>query len=772
MQRPRVFRRALAALALFCTALLPFPARAGDNPAEALEFEEIDVVGTAPVAGLGTPLDDAAANVQIHRAKEIARQRPDSAADFLFHNGASVTVADGQGNPYQPDVSFRGFTASPLLGTPQGLSVFLDGVRANEPFGDVVNWDLIPPGAISRIQVIPGSTPALGLNTLGGAVAIYTKSGASSPGLALDADGGSFWRRGLSLEAGAARGDYDVFVAGNFQQDDGWADHNPSRVGQLFAKVGRQTADTDLDLSVLLADTALEGTQTLPRSWLDDPRQAYTFPDRNLNRLVHAHLSGSALLAKDVLLGGSLYVRRLSSDNVASNVNSADDPADPASPQATLDRALTATVGCGGALQLTLTRSLLGHRNQLSAGAAADLGDARFHQESQPASFTADRGTVATGDFASNTDLETTTRTLGLYATDTFAIARGLSLTVSGRFNNAQVKTRNRGDPADDALNGDHSFNRLNPAAGLAWTPRRSLTAYATYNEGMRVPTPMELTCADPAAPCKLPNAFLADPALKRVVSRTVELGARGSLGAGFRWNAAIYRTLLDDDIQFISDPRSGVVTAGYFANVGQTRRQGFECGLGAKAGPVSFNLAYGFVDATFQTPYPYASSVNSSAVDADGDGVRDTVQVRAGDHLPGIPAHSGKLRVDWEVAPHMSVGASLALASGTWARGDENNRDANGMVPGYATAGLDASWQFVKGFSLGVKVSNLLDSRYSNFGLLGQNAFTGPSRTFGPSVGVAPAVEQFRSIAAPRGAWVSLSYSLDGKGTAKASDD
>ena len=122
--------------------------------------------------GLGTALEDVPATVQTYGGKEVGRQGPLSPADFLERNAGSVNINSGQGNPFQPDVSYRGFTASPLLGTPQGMSVFLDGVRVNEPFGDVVNWDLLPPSAISSIQLISGSTPALGLNTLGGALAV------------------------------------------------------------------------------------------------------------------------------------------------------------------------------------------------------------------------------------------------------------------------------------------------------------------------------------------------------------------------------------------------------------------------------------------------------------------------------------------------------------------------------------------------------------------------------------------------------------------------
>ena len=283
---------------------------AGTNPAEALEKQQVEVVGTTPLPGLGTPLRDVPANVQVIGGKDLQRQKQQNLPDFLERNPTSVTVNAAQGNPYQPDISFRGFTASPLLGTPQGLSVFQDGVRINEPFGDVVNWDLLPQSAIGSIQLIPGSNPVFGLNTLGGALAIYTKSGSENPGTALELSGGSFGRKTLEFEHGGYQGHWDWFFTANLSKDDGWAQHDPSRVEQFFGKVGYQTEQTDLDVSLTAANNRLEGTQTLPASWLDTPREAYTWPDTDRNRLTMLTIKGSHFLDKEWLLGGNAYVRR------------------------------------------------------------------------------------------------------------------------------------------------------------------------------------------------------------------------------------------------------------------------------------------------------------------------------------------------------------------------------------------------------------------------------------------------------------------------------
>src|SRR4029077_16173933 len=121
---------------------------------------------------------------------------------FLNRRVNGVYANEVQSNPFQPDVNYRGYTASPLLGTPQGLSVYMDGVRLNQPFGDVVSWDLIPRLAIATTTVMPGSNPLFGLNTLGGALSVQTKDGRRNPGTVVQGIYGSHVRRALEFEHG------------------------------------------------------------------------------------------------------------------------------------------------------------------------------------------------------------------------------------------------------------------------------------------------------------------------------------------------------------------------------------------------------------------------------------------------------------------------------------------------------------------------------------------------------------------------------------------
>lgn len=737
--------RALALGAL--AAGLHVPLAAAENPTEALEAPTIEVVGTSPLPGLGTPIGEVPANVQIYTGSEIGRQRQTNLGDYLEQNPTSVTTNSTQGNPLQSDVNFRGFTASPVLGTPQGLSVFQDGVRINEPFGDVVNWDLIPQSAISSIQLIPGSNPAFGLNTLGGALSLYTKSGSQYPGAAIEAQGGSFGRRGAEFEVGGKDGNADYFVTGNALDDRGWAAHNPSSVRQFFGKEGWQDEKTDLDLTLTLADNTLEGTQSIPSSFFRrDIRQPYTWPDVNQNELGFLALKGSRFLSDSLILGGNAYYRKFKNSNFGSNVNSDFDPiANPL--QATNTRSVIDQDGYGLGVQLTWLGRLAGRDNQFTLGTSGDFGKAGFAQDQQNAAFTADRGTVGISGFTRLTDAQTRNAYYGVFFTDSLKLAPRWTLTASGRYNAARARIEDRSGTAP-ALNGDHRFSRFNSALGVNFNPNPRLTAYAAYNEGSRAPTPIELACADPNAPCKLPNDFVSDPALKMVLSKTAEGGLRGTFSKSGSWSATVYRTQLNDDIQFVAS--RGGTNAGFFQNIGNTRRQGLELSLGNQWGSFSATARYSYVDATFQSPFAVSSPSNSSA-DAGGD-----IQVQPGSRIPGIPRQSLKLRLQYDFGEHASLGTNIIASGGVFARGDENNQDVHGQVPGYTVVNLDGRYAVAKGTEVFVRVANLFDRKYANFGVLAQNWFTGPGNTFN---GSAPVREQFLGPGAPRGAWVGLRY-------------
>ncbi|MGH8228969.1 MAG: TonB-dependent receptor plug domain-containing protein, partial [Steroidobacteraceae bacterium] len=212
------------------------PTAPSSNPAAVQELQQVVIIGNVPLPGLGLPQAEVPSNVQTATSKDLQREQTLDLADYLNDNFSGISVSESQDDPLQADVNYHGFTASSLLGTPEGLSIYVDGVRVNESFGDTVNWDLIPQAAISTITLISGSNPVFGLNTLGGALSIQTKSGHDYPGTQVQAYGGSFGRRAFEAQTGGASGAFDYFLTANDFHDDGWRDQSPTDARQVFGK--------------------------------------------------------------------------------------------------------------------------------------------------------------------------------------------------------------------------------------------------------------------------------------------------------------------------------------------------------------------------------------------------------------------------------------------------------------------------------------------------------------------------------------------------------
>ncbi len=717
---------------------------------EAIKAPPVEVISTTPLPGLAVPKDSVPANVQTGTGADL--QAPDvrTIGDFMQRRLDSVNVNAAQGNPFQPDVNFRGFTASPLLGSQIGLSIFQDGVRINEPFGDTVNWDLIPKTAISDMTLIPGSNPIFGFNTLGGSLSLTTKNGFDNPGLSAEMYGGSFGRLAGDFAYGGSQDRFGYFITGNLFDEQGWREHNNSLVRQGFGKLSYRENDTSVDLSWTGANNVLNGVQTVPVSFLSESRTSpYTFPDTFNNQVSFINLVGTHYLSALSVVQGSAYYRGFRSTNFSTNVNSGFDPTQPVAPGNTQGQNVAAavdTASYGFGLQYSYLGNLGTLKNRLTLGASFDAGRTDFTESAQAANFAADRSNIPVGDFSTVTDARTTDNYYALYVTDTLSATERMDVTLAGRYNYAQVNIRDLTGNTP-ALDGNNTFSRFNPAVGLTYRAADAMTGYASYNEGMRIPSPVELTCSDPAAPCALPNAFLADPVLKPVIAKTIEAGVRGRLMERVRWHATAYQTTLSDNILFVS-ASAGSPSTGFFQNVGTTRNRGIELGLNGNAGQFTFAANYSYINAQFRTAFAEQSPNNVTA-DANG-----AIQVNPGDRIPSIPQHILKLQAGYLLRDSLWVGVGMYAANWQFARGNENNQDPSGKVPGYAVFSLDARWTFAPGWQLFGEINNLFNAKYETFGVLGTNFFNGPGNTFDAT---ATAKELFLSPAAPLGAWIGV---------------
>src|SRR5579863_4088357 len=762
-----------------------------DNPATAHELPQITVIANAPLAGLGLPLNQVPANVQTADSRDLQRQQALELADFLDNNFSGINVNESADNPFHLDVNYPGFTASPLLGTPHGLSVYVDGVRLNESFGDTVNWDLIPESAISTVTLVSGSNPVFGLNTLGGAIAIQTKSGHDNPGTEFEAYGGSFGRRDFQAQTGGEAGNFDYFLTGNYFDETGWRDLSPTQVYQGFGKVGWQNDKTDIDLSYTYADTRLYGNGAVPQSMLDYRRATSYTPDFTQNLLNFANLTGTQFLSGDLLLSANVYYRHLITGSGNGNVNSdylsgnyTGPPIDCtqapvtrvdldycSAAQNAASRLVQRTAGFG--LQLTDSQDVFGWTNQGVLG--ADYTDSRdtFAQMFQFGAFATNRTllyNISPLNDETVISLGGSNRISGIYLTDTLSPGKLLHVTASVRYNrntetldgssvDTDVGDAGAGFDTATPLAGNHTFSRINPALGFTVTPTDALTVYANYNEASRAPTVIELGCANPAAPCGLPNDFASDPDLKQVVARTVEIGLRGNRpDQRLTWSADVFHTINSNDIQFVA----ASTNQGYFANVGTTRRQGVDLALGGKAGALSWHVTYSYVDATFQSSFEVNAGSNSTA-DANGN-----ILVRPGDRIPLIPRHAGRVVLDYAFTEQWNIGANLMLVSGSFLHGDENNANraggtngqgatiqGSGWIPGYAVVNLQSTLHVAKDIDVFARLVNLFDKEYATAGFLTVNAFNpNGSFRFNPN---AWSNENAVSPAQPRALWAGV---------------
>ena len=729
---------------------------------EAVQLPSVEVIGATPVPGIDVPKEHIPSNVQTIDAATIRGSQALTVPELLNQRLPGVNVNEIQGNPFQIDVNYRGFTASPLLGTPQGLSVYQDGVRVNEPFGDVVNWDLIPMLAIDSIALMPGSNPLFGLNTLGGALVLHTKSGLTSRGFEAAASAGAFGRRRLELAHGGRIGSAHAFAALSGFEEDGWRDFSPSRVRQAFGKVGSRRDAFEWDLAVTYAKTNLIGNGLLPESLLAARReQVYTRPDETRNGLVMTALNAGYSIGENQRVSALVYQRRNRTGTLNGDIN--DDFEDAPDPAGVENRTSTRQRGEGIALQW----SALGARHQTTVGTSYDRARSRFTQTEAEGGLDATRAVIPTEPAEIDAQLRGRTRNASVYLTYTYAALANLHVTASARYNATRVQTIDElNGTSVPNLNGDFTYRKLNPALGATWALAPALTLYGGYSQGNRAPSPIELGCADPAQPCTLPNALQSDPFLKQVVARTFELGARGALPGQMRWTASAFHTGSRDDILFVGTTASA--SRGFFQNFGRTARRGVELGLTGRASVFEWNANYSYVRATFESSACVVSRSNSTA-GSSAACAAEQIEISPGNRIPGIPLHTFKLNVLARPAESWTLGATLAGYSGQYVRGNENNAhqpggafSGSGKLGGYALVDLNATYDLGAGWQLFAKVSNVFDRSYASAGQLGRSAFDAQGLFIPDADDWRNA--QFVGPGAPRAGWVGVRYRLRAK--------
>jgi len=816
-------------------AILPLTSWAQNPPAPEpdapITFTETVVV-TTPLPGVELPARRVPAPVQTATDRDLEQSGALDFSDFLNRRMNGVHVNEVQNNPFQTDVNYRGFTASPLLGTPQGVSVYMDGVRLNQPFAEIVSWDLIPRLALASTTLLPGSNPVFGLNTLGGALSLQTKDGRSHPGTTVMASYGSDVRRLLEVEHGGqlAGQRFHWYAAGSLFAEDGWREDSRSDVRQFFGKVGWERERGGLTVSAGYANNRLIGNGLQDFQLLEqDYASIYTKPDPTDNRSTLLTVAFRRQLRPRLALTANAYYRDIRTATLNGDLN--EESLDQAVYQPTpAERAALEAAGygpvppsglnssntpfpylrcvanvllddepaetCNGLInrgesdqqqggasgQLTHRRAMRGGEHVFVIGGAFDRSHVGFAQSTELGYLNPDRSVTGVGAFGdgvtggeidgepfdTRVDIDGTVTTGSVFVADTLPLSSRAHLSLSGRYNRTAVTNRDAITPGGGhgSLDGDHVFQRLNPAAGVTFDITPATNLYAGYSEGSRAATSIELGCADPDTPCKLPNAMAGDPPLDQVVTRTIEAGLRGT-HRGFSWTAGVFRAMNQDDILFVMSNQTGF---GYFRNFGETLRQGLELDARTTVGRMTFGAGYTFLSATFQSEETVNGESNGSNDQAEdgAPGLDGTITIAPGDRLPFVPQHLVKAFADVQITRRLGVDLNVVAAGSSIARGNENGRHepdgtyylGEGTADGYVLVNLGGRYALTSWLQLVAQANNLFDQEYATGAQLGPAGLTDTgafiARPLPPIDGEFPIRHTtFLAVGAPRRAWL-----------------
>jgi outer membrane receptor protein involved in Fe transport len=660
------------------------------------------IPAAGPTIGSGVP-----ARVTVLSRREIDAWEPRLLPDALGTQ-AGVSIYDDLGSPYKLNLSTRGFSAGPTVGLPPGISVFLDGVRQNEPDAQEVNFDLLPMEHVRRVELLSGTASLLGPNSLGGAVNLITDRGTGAPSGEIELAGGTFDAYSAEASAsGLARGAWDYYLSGGYEQERGWRQATGAENFNGFVNLGRRGPERGLSLQAYGVDSRAETAGSLPERLFETaPRTNFTVGDFEDLDAAQVALSAYAPVGRG---HGAFtaYFRRSHAERF--NVNQAPDPD---------VRSLTTNYTLGGNADWRWAAPL-------GAGAiAARVGlDAAANRVRVKIFNEAPAGGDAGGEEPAGltTDVRSPSWDLAGYALADWQRGR-VTLSAGARYDHVRIPFRNRLRPEDRTTN---SYDRLSPRGGVSVDVGGGASLYASVGGSFRAPAILELGCADPEAACPLPFALGEDPPLDPVTATTYEVGGRWS-GGPVAFSGSAYRTDVRDEIFFVASEQA--LFAGFFTNLDRTRREGLELGAQASLlGDRVFGYAnYAWTRATFRTGAElFSIRTEDEFADSPLAGGND---VEPGDLLPLVPEHQAKAGALVRLPRAFEVGVDARYVGRQWLRGDEANETE--PLDGYVVANLRLGYSF-RAWELSAVVTNLLDSHDAVFGTFNENRQTGELERF-----------------------------------------
>ncbi|HUF76180.1 MAG TPA: TonB-dependent receptor [Longimicrobiales bacterium] len=661
-----------------------------------------------------------------------------------------VTLTNQTGSPSQMDVRVRGFAVSPIVGVPQSVSVFVDGVRVNEADASQVHLSLIPEGAIERVELIRGPVGVFGKNSVAGALNFVTRRAGDAPSVEAEVQGGSFGSAAGTLRASAPLGSaFDGLLVGSYRRSDGWRHLESAEELSLFGKLGWRGERTDAWISYTFEVDSLEGPGPLPESWIEGgplPPDVTSPPD-DRRRLQYTGGVGDAFRPRLHFVNGR--VERSLSERSSLHVSSfgrfvgfrqANDNI--SEPDAL---GLTDIASYGSTVQL-LHRP--GERLLLAAGTEWTRNDVDIEIRERP------NRSFPTLTEATTERLRTDEDNLGGFAEAWWSASERVALYGSLRYDWVSLPVTDVLDPSDS---GENTFSELSGGLGLSVDLDAGLGAFAGYGRGFRAPVIIEVTCADPADPCQLPFELGPDPPLKPVKSDTWQAGLRLS---GSRAQASLvgYWIEVRDDIFNVIDEETP--TLGYFTNLARTRRVGVEAFAAGAPLPgvpgLTLTGSAAWTRATFQSEAELASPLVEEPDDPgapppppgpDGEGA---VHVEPGDLFPMVPQLSGTLGARYR------AGATSLEVEAQWTGrqflvGDEGNEEEFPKVASSTVVDVRVE-HTVRRATVYLELANALDTEFNAFGIISENGRNTPE-----------SVERFLTPGSPRRLTLGVSVRVVG---------
>lgn len=479
------------------------------------------------------------------------------------------------------------------------------------------------------------------------------------------------------------------------------------------------------------------------RDWI------YTHTDKTWNDLNMLTFNLQRLLDSNTELSAMAYVRQ---GKRRAYSGDAEREASGTIPGAYADEAVvnynnSRQTSYGGSVNYTRLLDL----HQLTIGASADASHIRYGaSQAECEGLSASRSPVECGEVEPTSGVRGKTSAIGIYASDTWTLNERTFVTGAARFNHASVSntiTNYTDGVGSNRPRESFSYNSLNPSLGISYRLAPALSLFGNVGQSNRVPTVIELGCADPLEPCRLPTGLQADPYLKQVIARTIEFGGRWRLASDSEFTASVYRSENKDDILFRAVSVTGL---GYFSNFSRTRRQGVDLSARTEIGAVSLHASYNYLDATYQD-------------DGELFGGERNITVRPGTRIAGLPKHTLRIGADWRMQPKLVIGGTVLATSSMVSQGNEDGligdgAQVNAGVKGYTLMNLHANYEARKGLDYFVRVNNVFDTRFETYGLMALNMFDqfGNQAT---SAATPPTVSRFIAPGAPRNFMVGVRY-------------